>query len=79
MKLLSIIVVFTLNVIVKGWVTYLQPIVLSIGAALTALYHDVEPILDIKPIKLPKWLTVHKNSMEDDDDDDGERVGVDEE
>ena len=64
MKLLRVLALYTLSTIVRGWVTYLQPIALSIGAALTALYHDTGPILDIQPIKLSKWFSVHKQSKE---------------
>ena len=53
MKLTVIIALFSLNVMVSGWVAFLQPIVLSIGAAFTALTFDAEPMLDFK---FPKWL-----------------------
>ena len=75
MKLLSIIALFTLCTIVRGWVAYLQPIVLTIGAAFTALYNDAEPILDIQPFKLPKWLSVYKNSKDNDDEDERDEGG----
>ena len=58
MKLSSIFVLFILSTMVRGWAAYLQPIVLTIGAAFTALNLDVEPFLgSIQPIKLPKWLS----------------------
>ena len=58
MKLSSIFVLFIFSAMVRGWAAYLQPIVLSIGAAFTALNIDVEPLLgSIQPIKLPKWLS----------------------
>ena len=56
MKLSTILALFTLSTIVRGWTALLQPIALSIGAALAAFNLDVEPMLDIQPIKLPKWL-----------------------
>ena len=52
MKLSSIFALLTLRAVVRAWSTLLQPIVLSIGAAFTALNLDVEPILD----SMPKWL-----------------------
>ena len=54
MKLLSsIFVVFILNVAVRGawWIPILQPVALSIGAALTAINIDLTPILDIQIFK----------------------------
>ena len=41
--------------IVKGWVAILQPILLSIGAAFTALNLDVDLLPDIQPLKWKKW------------------------
>ena len=64
MKLSIIIALFTFSVMVRGWVAYLQPIVLSIGAAFTALNFDAEPLLDIK---FSKWLTSTKESDPTDD------------
>ena len=46
MKLSSIIQLCTLCAIARGWATMLSPIVLSIGAALTALNFDVDPLLE---------------------------------
>ena len=57
MKIQCIFTVFTLYVAVKGWVTILQPIALSIGAAFAALNLDVDLLPDIKPIAMKKWLT----------------------
>ena len=48
MKLLSIFVIFTLSVVVHGWVAILQPIVLSLGAAFTALNIDTDLLPDIQ-------------------------------
>ena len=56
MKLSTILALFTLSTIVRGWTALLQPIALSIGAALAAFNLDVEPMLDIQSIKLPNWL-----------------------
>ena len=57
MKILSIVVICTLCRVVKGWIAMLQPIVLSIGAAFTALNSDVNLISDIQPISWKKWLS----------------------
>ena len=48
MKLLSIFVIFTLSVVVHGWVAILQPIFLSLGAAFTALNIDTGLLPDIQ-------------------------------
>ena len=50
MKLKSIIAIFTLFVVIKGWVTILQPIALSVGAAFAALNLDTNILTDILPI-----------------------------
>ena len=49
MKLKDIFALFTLSVIVKGtwWAAAVKPIILSLGAVLTAIDKDV---LDIEPI-----------------------------
>ena len=39
---------FALNMVVKGWATFLQPIAVTIGAAFTALNLDVGLITDIQ-------------------------------
>ena len=52
MKLTDIIfVIFTLSVMVKGafWAAAIQPLILSLGAILSAIDLDV---LDVQPIKL---------------------------
>lgn len=54
MKLSSIVALFTLSAVVRGWAALLQPIVLSIGAAFTALNLELEPLLDLK---FNKWLS----------------------
>ena len=48
MKLISIFALFTLSSIVKGtwWAAAVQPVILSLGAVLTALDLD----LDVQPI-----------------------------
>ena len=46
MKISGIFVLFTLNVIVNGWVTFLQPIVVSLGAAFAALNLDYDLFTD---------------------------------
>ena len=56
MKISNIFVLFTLCVIVKGWVALLQPIVLSLGAALAAFNLDVDLLSDIQISKFdPRW------------------------
>ena len=57
MKLIIVFALFNLSLMVRGWVAYLKPIVLSIGAAFTTLNLNVEPIFDIQPIKWTKWLS----------------------
>ena len=49
MKFRSIIVLFTLSVIVKGTLltAAVRPIILSFGAAFVALDLDVQPILNV--------------------------------
>ena len=64
MKVLSIVLVFTLCEVVKGWIAMLQPIALSIGAAFAALNSDVNLISDIQPIEWKKWLS-SKDEKED--------------
>ena len=49
MKISGIFALFTLGIVVKGWVANLQPIVLSLGAALAALKIDLDLISDIQP------------------------------
>ena len=56
MKLSAIFTILTFGEIVKGWAAYLRPIVLSIGAAITAIDLDIGPLFDIQPIKSPTWL-----------------------
>ena len=57
MKVLSIVAVITLCEIVKGWVTALQPIVLSIGAAFGVLNNDIDLVPDLQPVTWKKWLS----------------------
>ena len=49
MKTSHIFALLTLSVVVKGWATILQPVLLSIGAALAALNIDTELISNIQP------------------------------
>ena len=65
MKISLIFVLFTLSVVVNGWAAILQPIVLSLGAAFTALNLDVDFIHDIKPII---WKTKEKENKDKEDD-----------
>ena len=67
MKIEVIFVLFGLFIIVKGWVTFLQPIALTFGAALTALNLDLDLISDIQPIKWKNSKTkVTEEEVEDD-------------
>ena len=59
MKLKGIFALFIFGTVVKGWTTFLQPIVLTIGAVFTALNFDVEPLLDMK---WPKWFIKKKHA-----------------
>ena len=56
MKISTIFALLTFGYIVKGWTAYFKPIVLSIGAAITAINLDMGPFFDIQPIKSPTWL-----------------------
>ena len=49
MKTTCIFTIYTLIVIVKGslWAAAVQPIVLTFGAAFTALNLDVQPLFDV--------------------------------
>ena len=49
MKTICIFVIFSLSVIVEGawWAAAVQPIVLSLGAAFTAMNLDVQPFLNV--------------------------------
>ena len=49
MKILAIFAFFTLSLAVKGWVAMVQPIVLSIGAALVTLNLDLDLFSNIQP------------------------------
>ena len=57
MKLKHIIALFTLSIIAKGFVQTLSPILLSIGAAISALNSDIL-YLDVQPIKWKNWLAL---------------------
>ena len=54
--------VYTLSVIVEGawWAAAMQPIILSFGAAFTAMNLDVQPFLDVDW----KRLLIFKNEKE---------------
>ena len=62
MKILSIVVAFTLCEAVKGWLAMLQPIALSIGAAFVALSSDVDLVTDLQPIAWKKWLSTKEEN-----------------
>ena len=49
MRISVIFVIWTLCVVVRGWVAFLQPITLSIGAAFAALNLDADLISDLQP------------------------------
>ena len=66
MKLLGIIVLFTLFIVARGWVVALQPIIPLLGAAFVAMNIDTDLIPDIQPIAWRKWLTF---KMEEDEKD----------
>ena len=56
MKLFTVFAFLSLITLVRGWVAYLQPVLFSIGALLTAFNQEIElPI--IPPIKgpTPRW------------------------
>ena len=55
MKIRDIFVLFSLSVIVKGtwWAAAVQPVILSLGAVLTAFDKDV---LNLEPIQWKNWL-----------------------
>ena len=55
MKLIDIFALFTLSVIVKSawWAAAVQPVILSLGAVLSAIDLDV---LDVQPVKWKNWL-----------------------
>ena len=59
MKTSILIVLCVLSVTINGtwWVGFAQPILLSFGAAFAALNLDLEPILNVQPIELKKWLS----------------------
>ena len=61
MKISKIIVAFALSVVVKGWVQILQPIVLSLGAAFSALNIDVDLLPDAQPTQWRNWLGLEKD------------------
>ena len=64
MKLTDIIfVIFTLSVMVKGafWAAAIQPLILSLGAILSAIDLDV---LDVQPIKLKKLRMIEYDQDE---------------
>ena len=48
MRISVIFSLFLLSIAVKGWVTFIQPIGLALGAAFAALNLDVELISDLR-------------------------------
>ena len=67
MKLLGIIVLFTLCLVARGWVVALQPLIPLLGASFVAMNIDSDLIPDIQPIAWRKWLTF---KMEEEDEKD---------
>ena len=67
MKTSCIFVIFTLGVIVEGawWAAAVRPIVLSLGAAYTALNLDEQPFLDFDL----KGLLISKNESDENKED----------
>ena len=55
MKLKVILLHFILSVSVKGWAAVLQPIVLTLGAALVALDLDADVLSNIKAFDYRGW------------------------
>ena len=67
MKLSLIFVLLTLSAVVKGWAAILQPVLISIGAALTALNIDSDFISNIQPFtwKSEKSETLELKDLDD--------------
>ena len=54
MKSKTIILLFSLTAIARGWAAFLQPMILTIGAAIFALNPDIIPNIEkIPPIDMP--------------------------
>ena len=51
--------------VVKGWVTFLQPIALSLGAALTAFNLDLDLITEVQPITWKNLFSKDKDQVRD--------------
>ena len=51
--------------VVKGWVTFLQPIAISLGAALTAFNLDLDIIPEIQPITWKNFFSKDKDQVRD--------------
>ena len=64
MKHKTIFALFLLSAVVNGWVATLQPVLLSLGAALALLNLDVDFVSDIEPIAERKWLRKKKEDTE---------------
>ena len=63
MKLSDILALSTLSVIVNGtWLAVMQPVILSIGALLTAIDRDLLPNLDIQVPFITREVTGPANS-----------------
>ena len=57
MYLSRVFVLLALCAVVRGWIAFLQPIALTIGAALTALNLNIDSTQDLPTINLPYWLS----------------------
>ena len=54
-----------LSVIVNGWVAILQPVLLSLGAALALFNLDVDLVSDIEPIARRNWMQLDMETEEE--------------
>ena len=65
MKLLATFALILLSTIVKAawWIPAVQPVILSLGAVLTAFNLDVLNI-DVQPIEWKNWLSLKKKKDE---------------
>ena len=60
MKLKVILLLFILGVSVKGWAAVLQPIALTLGAALMAFDLDLDVLSNIKAFDYRGWPRFNK-------------------
>ena len=65
MRISVIFVIWTLCVVVRGWVALLQPIALSIGAAFVALNFDADLASDLQPTALMNLFSKVKITEEE--------------